>query len=204
VSESALFKLVLINTGYLNDIAQNHKFQTGDKVTPKILVTYASRTGSTAEVAAAISATLTKQGASIDLFTVQEVNSVQPYSAVVAGSAIQNRQWLPEAMEFMQKHQKTLNQKPFAMYSLCMTLAMRNGEKYRPQVSEWLIPVRSLVTPISEGIFAGILDINKIPNFGDRLKFRLSVAFGVWSVGDHRDWDAIHSWTDDLSIKLTS
>jgi hypothetical protein len=55
---------------------------------------------------------------------------------------------------------------------------------------------------VGEGIFAGALDIGKIPSRGDRLKFRLSVLFGVWSEGDHRDWDAIHTWAEDLSIKL--
>jgi len=84
------------------------------------------------------------------------------------------------------------------MFSVCMTLAMRDGEKYRPQVAEWLRPVRNQVPPVSEGIFAGILDISKIPSLSDRLKFRLSVAFGVWSEGDHRDWEAINAWADAI------
>jgi len=28
--------------------------------------------------------------------------------------------------------------------------------------------------------------------------FRLSVLFGVWSEGDHRDWDAIRAWAESL------
>jgi hypothetical protein len=36
----------------------------------------------------------------------------------------------------------------------------------------------------------------------DRLKFRLSVLFGVWSEGDHRNWDAIHAWAASLSPLL--
>jgi hypothetical protein len=88
------------------------------------------------------------------------------------------------------------------MFAVCMTLAMKNGESYRPQIAEWLAPVRRLVRPMSEGIFAGALDISKIPSFSDRLKFRLSVLFGVWSEGDHRDWDAIRAWADSLSTKL--
>ena len=34
--------------------------------------------------------------------------------------------------------------------------------------------------------------------FSDRLKFRLSVAFGVWKEGDHRDWNAIRAWAQSL------
>ena len=37
-------------------------------------------------------------------------------------------------------------------------------------VQTW--PVHALVKPASEGLFAGALDISKIPSFGDRLKFR--------------------------------
>ena len=50
----------------------------------------------------------------------------------------------------------------------------------------------------SEGLFAGVLDISKVPSPSDRLKFRLSVLFGVWKEGDHRDWNAIRSWTESL------
>ena len=89
-----------------------------------------------------------------------------------------------------------------AMFSLCMTLAMKNGETYRPQISNWLSSIRSQLQPVSEGLFAGMLDIGKIPSFGDRLKFRLSVLFGVWVAGDHRDWDAIREWAEQLPLQL--
>ena len=168
----------------------------------KILVTYATRTGSTTGVAEAIAKTLREHGAQVDVIPMRKVTDVISYQAVVAGSAIQNRQWLPEAVQFVKTHQTTLNQKPFAMFAVCMTLAMKNGESYRPQISEWLAPVRRLVRPVSEGIFSGALDISKIPSFGDRLKFRLSVAFGVWSEGDHRNWGAIRAWAESLPAKL--
>jgi menaquinone-dependent protoporphyrinogen oxidase len=168
----------------------------------KILVTYASRTGSTIGVAEAIGETLSKGGARVDVLPMQEVKDLSPYSAVVAGSAIQSNQWLPEAMQFIRAHQTELASKPFATFLVCMTLGMRNGESYRPFVSGFLSPVRALVKPVSEGLFAGTLDIRKIPSFGDRLKFRLSVLFGVWSEGDHRDWNAIRDWAGGLHSQL--
>ena len=74
-----------------------------------------------------------------------------------------------------------------------MTLAMHNGEHYHPFVAEFLAPVRALVKPVSEGLFAGALGIRKVPSSSDRFKSRLSVLFGVWSEGDHRDWNAIRT-----------
>ncbi len=164
----------------------------------KILVAYASRLGATAGVAEAIGKTLAESGAQVDVLPMNEVKDLAPYHAVVAGSAIRASKWLPEAMQFIQTYQAALAQKPFAAFLVCMTLAMPGADKYREHVATWLEPVRSMVKPVSEGLFAGVLDISKVPSFGDRLKFRLSVAFGVWSEGDHRDWNAIRAWAESL------
>ena len=168
----------------------------------KVLVTYASRGGSTRGVAEAIGKTLAESGAQVDVLPMQEVKDLASYQAVVAGSAIQAAQWLPEAMQFMQDHQAALTSKPFAAFLVCMTLAMPKGN-YREHVATWLDPVRALVKPVSEGQFAGMLDIRQVRSFGDRLKFRLSVIMGVWSEGDHRDWNAIRSWAESLRPLLT-
>src|SRR3972149_5112821 len=152
----------------------------------KILVAYASTTGSTVGVAEAIGKTLAEGGASVDVRPMNQITDLSPYQAVVLGSAIHGKRWLPEAIQFVQAHRAELARKPFAAFLVCMTLAMRNGETYRPFVAEFLAPVRALVKPVSEGHFAGALDISKVPSFGDRLKFRLSAIFGVWSEGEDR------------------
>ena len=164
----------------------------------RILVAYASRTGSTAGVAEAIGKSLAESGAQVEVLPMKEVSDLASYRAVVAGSAIRGRKWLPEAMQFVQTHQATLAQKPFAAFLVCMTLAMPSADKYREHVAGFLQPVRALVRPVREGLFAGVLDIGKISSFGDRLKFRLSVIFGVWSEGDHRDWNAIRAWAESI------
>lgn len=168
----------------------------------KILVTYASRAGATTGVAEAIGQTLTDGGLDVDVRPMQEVHDLSPYSAVVAGSAIQGGAWLPEAMQFVQTNRVALNQKRCALFLVCMTLAMPSGENYRQQVSEWMAPVRTLLRPVSEGLFAGAFDLSKVPSFADRLKFRVSILSGVWPTGDHRDWQAIDAWAASLAPLL--
>jgi menaquinone-dependent protoporphyrinogen oxidase len=168
----------------------------------KILVTYSSRTDFTEGVASAIKQTLEENILNVELQPMNNVKDLSSYQVVIIGSAIQDRQWLPESIEFLKLHQKKLSEIPVATFSVCMTLAMKNGEKYRPSIIDWLNPVRNLVKPISEGIFAGGLNISKIPKFADRLKFRISVLFGVWKEGDHRNWNAIQTWTKNLTSIL--
>lgn len=163
-----------------------------------VLIAFASRTGYTAGVAEAIGKTLADNGSLVEVRPMVEVRDISPYRAVVAGSAIQDKRWLPEAMQFSQLHRQALAEKPSAVFLVCMTLAMKNAGQYRSFVSDFLQPVRALVRPVSEGLFAGGLDIRKIPSASDRFKFRLSVLFGAWKEGDHRDWDAIRAWAESL------
>jgi menaquinone-dependent protoporphyrinogen oxidase len=162
-----------------------------------VLVTYATRTGSTAGVAEAIGKTLSAQGLNVVVRPMAEVDDITPYRAVIAGSPIQSQAWLPEATRFMRTNQAALAKRPTAIFTVCMTVTLKGGQ-YREAVMEWIAPIRVLVQPFSEGLFAGVLDIGQIPSFGDRLKFRISTLTGVWKEGDHRDWNAIAAWAKDL------
>lgn len=169
----------------------------------RILVTFASRAGSTAGVAEAIGETLTASGLQVDVCPMQQVKDLSPYQAVVAGSAIQDKAWLPEAIEFMESHRGQLSQKPVAVFLVCMTLAMKNQQWVeQAHVGDWLSPVRAIVTPVSEGLFAGSLNLDKVPDRWARFGFRLSIWFGLWAKGDHRDWGAIRAWAAGLPAKF--
>jgi len=168
----------------------------------KILVTYSTRTGSTKGVSECIGKTLSELGENVDVLPMQEILDLSQYKTVIAGSAIQAGKWLPEALDFVNTHKNDLNKKPFAAFLVCMTLALPKGESYRETVSSWLDPVRSLVIPMDIGLFKGTLDVNKIESPIDRFKFRISVLFGIWKEGDHRDWVSIKNWTENLKYHL--
>ena len=164
----------------------------------RILVTYASRTGTTAEVAEAIAKTLVEGGEQVEVVPMKDMKDLSIYQSVVVGSAIRGSKWLPEAVQFIQDHQSMLAQKKTAMFTVCITMAMKNAENYRSGVMDWVAPVRAMIKPLSEELFAGRLDFSKLPLNKDTLGLRLSVALGIFPRGDHRDWDAIRSWAQSL------
>jgi menaquinone-dependent protoporphyrinogen oxidase len=171
-------------------------------MTNKILVAYASRAGSTGGVAEAIGKALADGGALVDVRLMKDVNDLAPYRAVVAGSAIREAKWLPEAMQFLQTNQAALERRPFAAFLVCITLAMPHGDQYRQFVTEYLKPVRATVRPIREGLFAGALDYSKLPLIPEGLRMRILSASTKTPEGDYRNWDAIRDWAESIRPML--
>ncbi len=172
-----------------------------DSMGKKILVVYASSAGSTAGVAEAIGRTLAEHDAAVDVRPVTSVTDLGGYNAVVVGSAIHGGKWLPEALQFVKAHRSELAQKTFAAFLVCMAMSMDN-EMYRQGVSEYFEPVRQLVSPVSEGRFAGAVILKNLRPFPDRLIVRGICASGAWKEGDYRDWDAVRAWSEQLSVKI--
>ncbi len=168
----------------------------------RILVTYATRSGTTQGVAEAIGKSLAEAGATVEVRSMKDVSDLSRYDAVVAGSAIQGQKWLPEAMQFLRDHQVELARKPFAAFMVCITLSMANAEQYQEGLKAWMSPVRSLVRPVSEGYFAGALDLSRLPLSFNGLAMRLPALIGLWKTGDHRDWTAIRAWAQSLRPQL--
>jgi menaquinone-dependent protoporphyrinogen oxidase len=157
------------------------------------LVAYATRAGSTAETAARMAEVLAANNQPVDLLPVKEVNDISRYHTVILGSAVRIGQLLPEAMSFVETYQTQLSQKVFNVFLLCMTLETDNTEN-RGTVSAYLEPLRSLVKPTHEGLFAGVINLSRL-NLLDRL---MSTAMKT-PVGDYRKWDEINSWVNNSS-----
>jgi menaquinone-dependent protoporphyrinogen oxidase len=107
-----------------------------------ILVTYASRSGSTAGIAEEIGHVLTQQGILVDVRPMQEVNDITAYQAVVAGSAIRQEQWLPEAIHFIETHQRELAEKPVATFLVCMALAPEKQQRHAKALQSPVVIMR--------------------------------------------------------------
>jgi len=167
-----------------------------ENVGNKILVAYASRAGSTGEVAEAIGKVLCDGGAAVDVRLAKEVTDLSPYRAVVVGSGIRVGKWLPEAVEFVEGHREALSRMPVAYFAVCLTLR-EDTEENRREVAAYLDPVREVVQPVDVGLFAGVMDYSKLP-----FTFRLMMKAMKSPEGDFRDWEAIRAWAGQVRARL--
>src|SRR4051812_45271206 len=83
-----------------------------------VLVAYATRGGSTHEVADTVALTLRNQGFKVDVRAVEAVDSLLPYSAVVLGAPIYYGRWHKEMLRFLSQHTVALITRPVAIFAL--------------------------------------------------------------------------------------
>jgi menaquinone-dependent protoporphyrinogen oxidase len=168
----------------------------GPAMNQKILITYATRAGSTAEIAAAIGQTLAVRGFRVEVKPVKKVSSLSDYQAVVLGSAIRMGNWLPEALEFAKANQSVLNTLPTALFTVHM-LNAGEDEDSRAAREAYIAPIRALLSNAPEAFFSGVMDFSRL-SFLDR--FIANMVKAVES--DQRDWDKIRAWTNTILIDV--
>ncbi len=168
-----------------------------DNMANKVLVAYASKRGSTGEVAEAIAAKLNVDDTAVDVSLIDHVKDVSAYDMVVVGSAIRVAQWLPEAVQFVETNQAALSRVPTAFFTVCMTLAKDNTEAGYDRVMSFIDPVLQIHQPDSIGLFAGKMDYKQL-SFLDRTMVKARKT----PEGDYRDWNAINNWAESLQPVL--
>ncbi len=169
----------------------------GDQdVSKKILIAYASKCGSTAEVATAIGNTLAQNGARVDVLPLNKVTDLPGYQVVFVGSAIRVAKWLPEAANFVSENRAILKRVPTAYFTVCMTLS-EDTPANRAKAAGFIEPVRTLLAPAAEGYFAGKVDPQRL-SFIDNTLLK---AKGT-PVGDFRNWDKIRDWASSTYAQI--
>ncbi len=162
----------------------------------RILITYATKAGSTADIAMRMAETLRAGQYLVDVKPVKEVTDLSPYSTVIAGSAIRVGNILPEMTQFIQDNLTALQSKRFDIFIACMTLEKDTAEN-RATVSAYLDPVRAMIQPASEGLFAGVMDLRRL-NLLEKLMMKAMKT----PVGDFRNWEQINGWIQGISTGL--
>ena len=162
-------------------------------VTLPLLVVYASKHGSTQEVAEAIARRLGESGLEVELRCAADVADLTAYDGVVLGGALYFGRLHQDAARFLAKHRLELAERPPAIFALGPKTADAQGlAESRAQLDKALAKVPE-VEPRSVAVFGGVVDPAK-------LRFPLSRL----PASDARDWDAIDEWADDVAATLGS
>ncbi|MFP5331869.1 MAG: flavodoxin domain-containing protein [Acidimicrobiia bacterium] len=162
---------------------------------PSVLVTAASKHGATAEIADAIAAELAANGMSVTRLEPDQVDGVEPYDAVVLGSAVYAGRWHKDARRLVDDLAGQLENRAVFLFS-----SGPIGDPPMPD-SE---PVDSAeivasTSAVDHRVFAGALEQSRL-NFGERA----IVAALRAEYGDFRDWDEIRAWARGIAIRLGS
>ena len=161
----------------------------------RILVAYATKSGTTLQVARTIVETL-RTSASVECLRADHISDISRYDAVIIGSGVRAGKWLKEAHSFVERFQGALQERPVAYFTVCITMADDTPEN-RDAVIQYMQPERELVEPVSMGLFAGKLDPALLT-----WSERLLIKFYQVPEGDFRDWDSIAAWTKHIQPML--
>lgn len=157
----------------------------------RILVTYASKHGSTAAIAERIAARLRAAAHEVDLGPIAEVADVGTYDAYVIGSAVYYGSWMKEATAFVESNAAWLGRRPVWLFS--------SGPvgPAAPKDPKELASLREIVAPLDHRVFYGALDRDDL-SIGERIVVTAVKA----PDGDYRDWRAIEAWADEVASEL--
>ena len=191
-----------------------------------ILVAYTTNAGTTEEVARVIAEELGRSGTTAEVRRLEEVTSLEPYSAVIIGAPM-ILGWHRKAVNFVKKHQQALSRMPVAYFITAMSLTYAgqerigdvplyvdsglgkpprnpNGlslkERYTNVTNYASQPLKAApqVTPISVGIFGGKLEMYRL-----KLLHALFVMLILRApMGSLQNWTAVREWAGQLASKL--
>lgn len=192
----------------------------------KILLAYASMSGSTVEIAQAVAEEIGKGGSEVEVKPVADISTLNGYDAVVVGGPM-ILGWHRAARQFVARHASALSQVPVAVFITCAELTDTGIEElsgvpiYRdpdlgaaPQTPGRLSPKERFSTleayvkpilqalpgakPVGVGIFAGKVDYDVL-GFLPKLFVRFVIRA---KAGDFRNWDAIRGWAAEVGSRL--
>ena len=159
------------------------------RVAARVLVAYATKMGSNAEIADAIVGVLRESGLEAEALPAREVKDLEPYDAVVLGSALYAAHWQRDAHRFVNRRKDVLRTKPLWLWS--------SGPLDRALAMADLPPAANVLE------IMGDIPFRRHRTFGGRLD---RDAPGVdeqilrtHQIGDFRDWGAIRSFAAEIA-----
>jgi menaquinone-dependent protoporphyrinogen oxidase len=151
----------------------------------RVLVTAASKHGTTTEIAEAIADVLRAARVDVDVTPPGDVQSLADYDAVVLGSGVYGGHWLEPARAFVARHELALQGRAVFLFS-----SGPIGDPPRPLADPAEVAtIDDATMAIDHRVFAGRLVEGDLRP-GERLVVTMLQA----PYGDFRAWDDITDW----------
>lgn len=160
-----------------------------------VLVSTASKHGSTAEIGEAIASELGRLGFTVSTLEPENVDDIGPYDAFIFGSAVYAGRWQKSARALVEAVSSDLAGRPVWLFS-----SGPIGDPPAPEADP--VDVEELMEDtdaMGHRLFAGRLQQSSL-SFGERA----IVAALRAEYGDFRDWDAIRGWAAEIASSLES
>jgi menaquinone-dependent protoporphyrinogen oxidase len=160
----------------------------------RILISAASKHGSTHEIAEHITKTFVDRDLQTEIVDPEWVTSLDGYDAVILGSAVYASTWRKEAADFVERLGADLRTRPVWLFS-----SGPLGDE-----EEQILELRHLDKLLessgarSHTWFAGKLDKDDL-NIAEKAIIKMVKA----PYGDYRRWDEIDDWTNSIADELT-
>lgn len=159
----------------------------------RVLVTAASRHGTTAGIARVIAGVLRASNLEVDVIAPEAVARIEAYDAVILGSAVYAGHWLEQARDFVVRHQQELEDRPVFLFS-----SGPLGDPPEPtQEPGDARAIEESTGAMDQRVFAGRLTQSHLS-----LPERLTVTAVRAPYGDFRPWDDIADWANEIARYL--
>ncbi len=173
----------------------------------KALVAYASKYGSTREVAEAVAATLREGGLAADVRPVGKVRSLAGYNLVVLGAPFYVGAWHKDALQFLARHRDSLADRgPASPRVAVFALGPLSADEQAWHATRAALDAElakfAWLAPVATELFGGRFDPGRL-RFPDTMIVGLpaSPLHGM-PAADVRDWTAIRAWAAQLAAWL--
>ena len=164
-------------------------------------MTYGTKHGSTAEIAARIGERFTAAGFDTDVLQANLGIDVAKYDAMVVGSPMYAARWLPEPAVLLIANGERISDMPIALFSVGM-IDVKHAGKLREEHDAWMEKAFEQdgvqLTIVSTATFNGAFWRRNLPIY---LRI-IDATFRITLSGDHRQWDVIERWSDDTAELL--
>jgi menaquinone-dependent protoporphyrinogen oxidase len=160
----------------------------------KVLVTTASRHGSTEEIAALIARVMRLHGMDTVELAAADVDDLSGYDAVVLGSAVYAGHWLAPATSLVSRFQAQLAERPVWLFSSGPV-----GFPLTPAKAEDMTRVVGAIGAIEHRLFAGRIDRSELGRL-ERAMVRMVRA----PEGDYRDLGEVSHWAAAIAETLVA